>query len=281
MFFPHRAEGALANIFFAADRDQGSSQARLDEHWDALTIAHVLSHGETIDLSSLSRDKRLEIINTFLEAHDLRALEGLGDATKGQIEFVGINRFTPDKYVARVDFQAKVGASGDFFNHLVFFSAHSATQQGVIVIPIIECVETGEKFLLLVKEWRAPIGRLVTGFVRGFPDVTDIMESKPIKNALKELNEETGLISNHRAQFSDHQHIADVIENSGSHNVVNAVISLHITVDRDLMKQLHHHIHTDAGEESLIQTILVKPADAFKVLEDQHSLAALAKWFTI
>jgi len=270
---------SFGNLSFNAHSDVGGPGPQAEPEWSPELIDSKLSKGEKVDLSILTREQRLAVINTYLESKNVRGLEGIGDATKGQIECIGINNFTPDNFVARLDFQAVVGASGKPFNHLLYFSANTAKQQGVIVVPVVECAQTNEQFVLLVTEWRPVLGRFVTGFTRGFPDAKNFMESKPVKNGLKELNEETGLLSDSRAVVTQQKHIADVLENTGTHNVVNAVVELHIAVDETLMKQLRHHVHTEENVGATVQTVLVKPREAFGLLEDQHSLSALAKWF--
>ena len=242
-------------------------------------IDALLLRGEKVDLSMLSRQERLEVINDWLAVNGLRLLEGLGDSAKGQMEWVGINAFIPDRFVARVDFEAQLASGGKVnrFNHLVFLNCNSLRQGGALIVALVEPEKNpADRYVLLVKQFRPVIGRETLELPRGFPDADDFLASKPVQTALRELEEETQLLSQHRDAVREISEVGAVYENTGTANIKNTVFKMRVVLSPALMEQAAHHMHHEPSGHA-VRTYLLPVAEALAVLEDQHSLAALAK----
>ncbi len=242
-------------------------------------ISEELERGESVDLSNMPREQRLQVINAFLESKNLRALEGLGDAGKGQMEFIGINSFAPDRFVARVDFQTALGEGEkrNTFNHLNFISANTAVTSGMVTVPVVRVEGESQEYVVLVRHYRPTIGKDTVELTRGFPDKDDIMLSKPVKAALRELEEETGLVSESAGALSITQ-VGKHYENSGTTNVCNDIYRVDISMTPEQFNAVQgRRVVEGSGLE--IKTILATPREAMDLLEDDHSIAALARVF--
>lgn len=264
----------------AADTDNGGglSAPKPDSDLSPEQILLQLDAGNSVDLSHLNRGQRLGVINNFLSSQNLRALEGLGDASRGEMEFVGINKFSPDRFVARLDFETVVGEGEKQakFNHLNFITSNTALGDGVVTVPLISVADAGsEQYVVLVRQFRPVLGRGTIELARGFPNPDDFLDSKPMKAALRELEEETGIVSD-RGNTFDIQEMKPVYENTGTHNVRNSIFKISITVTSDEMEKMQRHVTVEPSGHK-VQTLLVPVDTAFKLLEDNHSLAALAR----
>lgn len=269
----------VQDVIVSADK-YVSKLLRSNSHF-YLSPKKILSHlraGGRVNLSHLNRRERLNVINNFLTQQNLRSLEGVGEASKGEMEFIGINKFSPDKFVSRIDFQAVVGKGKEKlkFNHLSFISSNTAMGDGAIIVPFISTPKMkGEPYVVLVRQYRAVLGRETIELARGFPDMEDFLSSKPMKTALRELEEETGIVSRDCMSF-DIQEMKPVYENTSTHNVRNSVYKIKITVTKEDMAKLSNRVMTeDFGHK--LKTLLVPASKAFNMLEDNHSISALAR----
>ena len=238
-------------------------------------IKATLEQGNPVDLSILSREVRLSVINDFLVSEKLRPLEGLGDKAKGQIEFTGINKYAPDKFVARLDFQSEVvqaNGSTFAFNHLNFIGANTSVASGAIVIPIISVEGSSQHHLILVEQFRNVIGRTTFELPRGFVDPKDTLQSKPIQTALRELNEEAGVTAN---TVKEVRMIGEMYENTGTSNIICNIVMVRMVLSQEQFESYSARIsREDVG--SAVRTKVVPISEANNFLKDQHSLAAMA-----
>lgn len=242
----------------------------------ATDIQASLQNGRPVDLSRMPRFKRLELINSFLEANSLRPLEGLGDSSQGQIEFVGINGVTPDPFkpgafVTRVDFQCnKPHPEG--FNHLAFFNASTTKHSGVIIVPVIN-----NEYILMVQQYRPALGRTTVEIPRGF--TADLGNPNAVKSygaAIAELHQETGI----DLSKTPHQVLKEftLLENSGTSNIVNAVLTIGIKLPEAQVQAINDRVVQDLDNlDQRIKTILVRREQLAGLVNDNHTAAALFK----
>ena len=238
-------------------------------------IEAALKNGRPVDLSSLNRVERLEAINAFLSSQKLRPLEGLGDQTQGQIEFVGINALTPDPvkpgmFVTRVDFQCNSYEKG--FNHLAFFNAGTTLHSGVVVVPVIN-----DEYVLMCQQFRPLVGRHTIEVPRGF--VGDLGDPNAIKSygaALIELRQETGVdLTTER-----HQIAAEFSgwENTGTSVINNAFLRINIQLSPEQLNAVSSRVvNAEADFDHRIKTLLVPREDLKAVVQDNHTGYALFK----
>jgi hypothetical protein len=242
----------------------------------ATDINTSLQNGRPVDLSRMPRFERLQLINAFLEANALRPLEGLGDSSQGQIEFVGINGITPDPFrpgafVTRVDFQCnKPRPEG--YNHLAFFNAGTTKHSGVIIVPVIN-----DEFVLMVQQYRPALGRVTLEIPRGFTaDLGNPNEIKSYGAALKELHQETGIDLTQiphqvRKEFT-------LFENTGTSNIANAALTIGIQLSPNQLELLNNRVVQDLADlDQRIKTILVSKVQLGGLVNDNHTAAALFK----
>lgn len=241
-----------------------------------------------VDLSHLPRTARLAAINDILRRYNLRPLEGILDASQQQMEILGINSFTPDPFVSRVDFKMSCGktdAQGNdiTFNHLVFINAQTHDSSGVVIVPILQCENTVEDFILLVRTGRPTMGKLIYELPRGFSDSQDTISSKSLASAVaaahRELKEETGL--SQMIQSSSYIRLKDTYENTGTHNVKNYNVALIMKVTSRQLDSLISSIDHKETESGIGLCIRAVPlSQAFGLLHDNHSITALSCWLS-
>lgn len=235
-----------------------------------------LKSGQPVNLSHLPRAERLKVINQILDSNSLRALEGIGDSSQGQIEFVGINAITPDPvkpgaFVTRVDFQCNK-PQPEGFNHLSFFNAGATMHSGVVILPVVN-----DQYILMIQQFRPVIGRSTIEIPRGFAaDLGDPNQIKSYGAALIELAQETGV----DLRKTDHKVTKEfsLYENTGTSNILNAVLVINLKLSEDQLKQIHSRIINDSDEiGQSIKTLLVPVSEVKGITQDNHTAAALFK----
>ena len=193
------------------------------------------------------------------------------------MEFVGINKFSPDAFVARVDFQTEIGTGEKkaSFNHLNFISANTSQGDATVAVPVISTEEDPDtKYVVLVGQFRPVIGETTYELPRGFTNPDDFVGSKPIANALRELDEETGIVSESQGRIKV-THVGESFENTGTHNVVVNIERVDVRVSAVEMEKISHRVTTeDTGHQ--LKTLLVPIDRAINIASDNHSKAALA-----
>jgi len=89
---------------------------------------------------------------------------------------------------------------------ILHFNFDTDQARGAIVIPVLESTSHSSDVapqLLLIEEFRPALGEKIIGFPRGFPaSEVKANEQHATKLALKELNEETGILSGSDVKFS-------------------------------------------------------------------------------
>ena len=248
----------------------------LIERLDNLGTAATSGSASTLDLSRFNRRDRLAIINYILEGLNLKPLAGLGDFTKGQIEFIGINKIKIDPFVCRFDFMA-IGASGKVFNHLCLFNANTAAGSGAIAVVIIN-----NDSLLLIEQFRPTLGHVVYDFPKGFPEAGNLSAIKGLRTLELELEQETGIkLCDLPQEDIEITLFSDVIENTGTSNITNDIFILRLRITDQSKLQALKNYHTFDDEKSGINVKLIPICDAFRYIRDNHSLAALGSMFCL
>ncbi len=221
-----------------------------------------------IDLSSLNSNLRLDVINTFLSSNGLLPLTRLGEAEKGELEFIGINGFYSDPFVSRIDFQTK--SFNREFNHLCLLSPALEGCSGTMVVPIVN-----NQYVLLVEQFRPTIGEMTLEVPRGFINPEESLRvNNSFGNALRELAEETGLDQSRLIYFPNL--VGEVYENSGVSTNRNKVFRVSITIPDEQLNNLIKTNHLDQGEvDQLVNTKLIAIKDLKHKIKDQHSATAL------
>jgi hypothetical protein len=254
------------------------TEERRQEKVEYERLLQKLARGEQVDLSHLSRSDRLIVINEFLQAQDLRPLDGLGDASQGEMEFVGVNCFVSDPFVARLDFETVIGVpeKRKQFNHLVFTTSHSAKGSASIIVPFLRLQGDAEPgHILVVKQFRPVLGRFTTELPRGFADAGDFSHSDTQSGILRELEEETGIVSAFRDTI-EVEKMQPVLESSGTHNVINAVYKVTISLSQLQFDAVKQKMMCQASGHK-IRSGVIPLREASTALDDNHSLAALAR----
>lgn len=254
----------------------GAKQLTSTERFSPENIGKSLAAGKPVDMAVLTPELRLIAINSFLTRENLRTLPALGDKGRGQVEFVGIERYQPDKFVSRIDFKAEViGADGKVssFNHLVLINSNTNLVSSAIIVPVISVEGSDVPHVLLVKQFRPVIGKTTFELPRGFVDPQDPRQSRAIAVALRELREECGV---RIASIKSFRGIGSIHENTGTSNTATNIMVAEIELSR---KEFETHQQMIRREDSggVITTHIVPLTDAPSILEDQHSLAALIK----
>jgi len=259
--------------------DQGQNTNRSNE-FSPESMLSRLEAGEKIDLSAIPRQERLSVINDFLKSQNLKPLAGLGDASEGQIEFTGINGFSPDpvqpgKFLTRVDFQATVGAGEKTiqFNHLCMINANTAELSGVVIAPVIRVGGSDEMYVALVQQFRPVQGETTLEVPRGFPDPKDLMASKPFQGAMRELQEETKLLDD--GQKINTVALGTSAENTGTSNISNDVVAVVIDISAEDFEKIQSRVVSDHETGQQIGTVLVPLEKSMGFVTDAHSQAAL------
>lgn len=239
-----------------------------------------------VNLSHLSREARLLVINDFLSKQDLRPLEAILDAQEGQMEILGVNKFTPDKFVSRVDFLVTTGKYDEqgnliTFNHLTFINTHTAHLSGIVIVPVVYCAETQEEYILLIKTGRVTLGSSLFELPRGFSEPSDAKNNKSLSSAIlaahRELKEETGL--HQLVQDSHYTFLRDTYENTGTHNVKNSNVALILSATANQLHCLRSTLLHHEEEIGMALTLTaVRTTEAFELIQDNHSITALSCW---
>jgi hypothetical protein len=224
-----------------------------------------------------NREKLLQSINEKLEFLNLKPIQKLGDATKGEIEIVGLREIYDHskKFFADVKFDVKFpnGNSGEF---TVRFAANGKTSDGAVMVTLVN-----GKFAI-VKQWRLPLGRWTHEVPRGMGDKMDTARihghlgtmsigDLPLGTLTRELGEEVMK----DAKVASITHLGNIAADSGTHAVTPSVFLVQIQVPEDKLEQKLK------GSEDL-QTINVELWDTQKVhseigqkLSDTFSLASI------
>jgi hypothetical protein len=246
----------------------------------ALALEVKLKSAEKVDLSYLPREKRLGVINDLLNHLKLKSLDGLGDAEQGQMEFIGINGlsldpFQPGKFITRLDFETlvKAGDKEIKFNHLCLVNANTAELSGVIIVPLIRVAGEEVPYVALVRQFRPALGRTTVEVTRGFPDPADLLNTKQFSGALRELNEETGLLNNRERIEVKEISLSD--ENSGTSNITNTITKVEFSMTKEEFNAAQGRIVTDIDSLQSIGTIIVPLNKAIRFVRDLHSQAAI------
>lgn len=225
-----------------------------------------------------TRQSRLDSINAELKARGLKPLSKLGDASKGEIEIIGIAEIYDHSKRFFVDIKFDVrfpnGTSGAF---TVRFNANGAVSDGAVMVVLVN----GQ--FAIVKQWRLPLGHWTYEMPRGFGETLDAAQINgrlgslrigdlPLGTLARELGEEVMAA----AQLTSITHLGNIAENSGTSAVCPSYFLVQLALDANVLSQRL------AGTELLS----VKLWDAQKVraefglkLCDNHTLTALALAF--
>lgn len=140
----------------------------------------------------------------------------------------------------------------------------------VSVMTILESMETGEEFVLLVAQRRVGNGEIFYEHPAGMCDE----ETDPREVAIRELHEETGLyIEPHQLHLLNEK---PLYSSPGLLDEAGYFFYCRIPMDQKTMHQYHDRHTGDAGEQERIRTLICPILDAPRFMRNTNSLL---NWF--
>lgn len=220
------------------------------------------------------RGQRLAAINAELDRHGLRSLNKLGDASKGEIEILGIRQVFDDnaRFFTDVSFDVRFpnGTDGVF---KVRWNANSKVSDGAVFVVIVN----GK--IAIVKQWRLTLSRWTYEVPRGFGDKLDQayvagqlgtlkIADLPLGTLMRELGEEVM----DEAEVFSITHLGNAAENTGTSTVTPSFFLVQLRVDEGkLARKL-------GGSEELkveLWTLDEVRQEVGRRLLDLHSIGAI------
>lgn len=220
------------------------------------------------------REQRLAAINAQLQTRNLRPLEKLGNAQRGEIEILEITEIFDHsaRFFTDVKFRVKFPntTEGAF---TLRFNANGIVSDGAAFVVIVN-----GKFAI-VKQWRPALCRWTYEVPRGFGEKVDQARVKgalgtvgigdlPLGTITRELGEEVM----REATVTSITHLGNTAENSGTNRVTPGNYLVILSVPPDVLEG-----RLSGSEElkvALWDTERVR-AEIGQRLNDNHTLAAL------
>lgn len=234
-------------------------------------------------LDQLPVEKRMEELQKFWEALNLRPLKGLGDPSKGQPEIIGVNGYvTNPRYFTDINYSVR-WPSGAVAPYVMRHNANGNKSDGAVFVPVL-ISKRGLK-LVFVRQFKLPFGDYTVEVPRGFSEAVDsAAQSKtldeltvegacskgPLNTLLRELGEE---VINPKAVLSVTV-LGNSGENSTTHNVFPTIFLVRLDVDESKLKSKV----SDLGDK--LTLALMSPNQARSELghriDDYHSIVAVS-----
>jgi len=185
--------------------------------------------------SNISRQERLADINEELARRHLKPLRKLGDASKGEIEAVGIKEIYDHsaRFFTDVKF-AVILANGKPGEFTLRFNANGEVSDGAVIVTLIN----GQ--FAIVKQWRLPLGQWTYEVPRGFGEKLDKAQIQgalgtlklgdlPLGTLARELGEEVMK----DAELDSITHLGNIAENSGTSAITPSYFLVQLRADAE------------------------------------------------
>ena len=224
----------------------------------------------------VDREQRLSQINAELEKRNLRSLHKLGDASKGEIELLGIQaiydhsaRFFTD---VKFDCLFPNGKTGEF---TLRFNASSRVSEGAVIVAVVN-----GRFAV-VKQWRPALGLWTHEVPRGFGEKIDSaciagtfgtlkIGDLPLGTLARELGEEVMA----SAEITSVTHLGNVAQDSGTHTSIPSYFLILVRADESKLDERLRGSDDEVAKVLLWDAKQVR-AEIGKRLRDNHSITAL------
>lgn len=226
------------------------------------------------------RKTLLSSINERLAERGLKPFPKLGDASKGEIEIIGLKGF--EDRAARFFTDAVLAVrfpSGKEGEYTVRFNAHSAKSDGAVFAVLVN-----GKFAI-VKQWRVPLGRWTYEIPRGFSEKLDNAQitgklgtvsigDLPLGNVTRELGEE--VMAN--ATVMSMTHLGNVAQDTSFHSAAPAYFLVQILVPPDVLGEKLRGSDDEVSRVLLWDTATIR-AELGQKICDSHTITGLVLVF--
>ncbi len=225
------------------------------------------------------RKALLEKINAQLKDRGLKPILKLGDASKGEMEIIGLEeiRSGAERYFVDVKFRMRLPA-GFTDTYDIRFNVNSAVSDGAVFVPVIN-----GKFAV-VKQWRVPLGRWTYELPRGFCESNDLFRVLSTEGAMRLADLPLGLLERElgsnlvaEAELTSVTHLGDIAQNTCTDTATPAYFLIQMEAP-DLSVQQRVRDTDGFNQVKLWDAAMVRNEMGRKLC-DSHTITALALAF--